>query len=118
MRLNKCDAYTAKEILGCRGRKLYVAVARRAAKREGKQIAKAPQRGGERNPWNSRTEKLRKGQKHPETRNRSGSMERERRRGSNQQDENTRRDCHQTETCRGKRQRKITKDRNKKLLVY
>ena len=33
-RFDKCDAYTAKEILGYRGRKLYMAVARGAAKTE------------------------------------------------------------------------------------
>ena len=37
MRLDKCDAYTAKEILGYRGRKSYVSVARGATKREEKQ---------------------------------------------------------------------------------
>ena len=34
MRLDKYDAYTAKETLGYRGRKSYVSVARGAAKRE------------------------------------------------------------------------------------
>ena len=37
MRLGKCDAYTAKETLGYRGRKFYLSVARGAAKREEKQ---------------------------------------------------------------------------------
>ena len=54
MRLDKCDAYTAKETLGYKGRKTYVAAVRGAAKREEtregqekkqthKQITKAPQ---------------------------------------------------------------------------
>ena len=34
MRLDKCDAYTAKETLGYRGRKTYVAAARGPAKTE------------------------------------------------------------------------------------
>ena len=37
MRLDKCNAYTAKETLGYRGRKSYVSAAREAAKREEKQ---------------------------------------------------------------------------------
>ena len=37
MRLDKCDAYTAKETLCYRGRKSYVSAARAAAKREKKQ---------------------------------------------------------------------------------
>ena len=46
--------------------------------------------------------------------------ERENRHGSDHEDWNTRRDCHQTETCGGKRhskkkgQRKMTKERNLK----
>ena len=32
MRLNKCDAYTAKETLGYRGRKSYVSAAKREEK--------------------------------------------------------------------------------------
>ena len=36
MGLDKCDAYTEKEILGYRGRKSYVSAAREAAKREKK----------------------------------------------------------------------------------
>ena len=34
MRLDKCDAYTTKEILGYRGKISYVSVAREAAKIE------------------------------------------------------------------------------------
>ena len=37
MRLDKCDAYTAKETQGYRGRKSYVSVTRGAAKRKEKQ---------------------------------------------------------------------------------
>ena len=37
IRLDKCDAYTAKETLGYRGRKSYVSAARGAAKIEEKQ---------------------------------------------------------------------------------
>ena len=37
MRLDKCDAYIAKEILGYKGRKSYVSAARKAVKREEKQ---------------------------------------------------------------------------------
>ena len=35
MRLNKCDAYTAKETLGYRGRKFYMSAAKRAEKKRG-----------------------------------------------------------------------------------
>ena len=34
MRLDKCDAYTAKKALGYKGRKAYIAVTRRPANRE------------------------------------------------------------------------------------
>ena len=34
MRLNKCDVYTAKETLGYKGRKIYVAATKEPAKRE------------------------------------------------------------------------------------
>ena len=36
MRLNKCNAYTAKEILGCKGRNFCVSAAREAVKRKEK----------------------------------------------------------------------------------
>ena len=36
MRLDKCDAYATKDIIGYRGRKSYISVAREAAKREKK----------------------------------------------------------------------------------
>ena len=36
-RLDKCDAYTANETLGYRGRKSYVSATRKAAKRKEKQ---------------------------------------------------------------------------------
>ena len=54
MRLDKFNAYAAKETLGYRGRKSYMAVAEGAAKREEKQreeTTKALQQGGERNPF-------------------------------------------------------------------
>ena len=58
MRLVKCDVYTAKETLGYRGRKTYMAAAKREEQEEKqthKQITNALQCGGERNPWKNRT---------------------------------------------------------------
>ena len=51
MKIDKCDAYTAKETLGYKGRKFYVTAAREAAKREEKQRRTGEETNLQANYW-------------------------------------------------------------------
>ena len=78
MRVDKWDAYTAKETLSYRGRKSYVSAARAAAKREEKQGRRNNLQNLQTNYWS------------PPIRRRDGSMKKQKRENE-EKDRDTRR---------------------------